>query len=270
VAVLFDWDAAYEALPTVDLDRSLIDDEIRKMSSGVRSIMEVEHNFGPDTEKDDGSHRPGKVTVAQKGNSTVRDALSNPQAGSLYLLDDGSGDLELHLYYGDAWNKISSLNHADLDGLSDNDHPQYVLATAGDTIEANLDMGNFQLEFTGGSSDFFLLYGHREDSHPIVSNIAAIKDNHIPADAMKATFSSVAGSVADGAYVDMCTAVDGRPTQYENPRSFWFFPQVYITTSGSFSSSLRFVPGRNNQLIGIENHTGSSHNYRARTVKLIL
>jgi hypothetical protein len=182
----FVWDAAYEDYPVQGTNRSLIDDEERRLARGVRERMEVEHNWGPYTEKDDGSHRGGVTTVAQKGADPT--GISNPKDGALYLKVVGS-DLQLYVRYEGAWHQVSSLGHSGLLNLDKLVHPQY-LQKIGGQMEGNLDMGGFGIRNTSGwymqTKDGFVYGQHAKVNgyHYQFGNLDTVSLLTIPADAV--------------------------------------------------------------------------------------
>lgn len=154
------------------------------MSRGIREFMEAEHNFGPYSDKDDGSHRPGRTTVLLEGDTATRDALS-PQEGALYLLDDGEF-LQLQGYFSGAWTDIATLDHGELSDLVvGNPHPQYILNVEGELsgdADSLLDMNGNQVHVEVYSESFagMTLYRHRSQEHPSLGSHSVIKDGAVP------------------------------------------------------------------------------------------
>lgn len=186
MAMSFTWNSAYESYPSNKLNRNSIDNEIRKWSRGIREFMEIEHNFGPYTDKDDGSHIPGKTTVLLEGDETTRDALTDVQEGGLYLLDDGSS-LQLQVYLSGAWVDVGSLSHGDMEGLDlANDHPQYAYNAEGEQLDltgSDLDMNENSLiaPVVAETYSGVVLYKHRSLAHSTLGSKAAVSGNFVNA-----------------------------------------------------------------------------------------
>lgn len=226
------WDTAYNSTPGNDLVRSLIDDEVRQTIFGIRERMSVEHRWGPltgvSTDPADlsyqlnalpqGYHIPGGTTICGLGNTAARDAIVTPQIGALYVVQDGS-NFEINLYKSTGWTIISTLNHSELTGRTDNDHPQYVLKSGG-TMTGNLDMGGnvISTQGTGDTYGQFTLYRHRETSHGNIENIAAITDKAVTLAKLSIQQSSTSISLTSTEYY------------FELP-NYCFFPQIYALDS---------------------------------------
>lgn len=185
----FLWDSTYESQPPPGLNRNQIDNQLRLMHRAIRERMEVAHNFGQYTTKDDGSHRGGFVKVLLKGDSAARDALANVQTGSLYLLETG-GKLQLQIYDGASWNNIGVTDHGDLSGLAGLDHPQYI-EVAGDTMTGPISGDGIGAEVYMPLSNqavqaSLLTYYHAVGGHSSLGNIDAIED----ASALAAVFAN--------------------------------------------------------------------------------
>lgn len=214
------WDSLFNASPGSSLPKSLIDDQLRRTRVAIRERMEVEHQFGYNTDYDTGEHIPGGTTVMGKGDAAAMAAVSNPYTGALYLQDDGS---DYQVYYYDAgWNQISSLDHLNLTGVDDNDHPTLLLKDGGVLI-ADLDMGGYVINTSEATADTFggfLLYRHKENAHAAIGNVSAIADDSIGVDELNIqqvedTFTVPAGTVY---------------THYTYG-SIAFVPQIYAKTT---------------------------------------
>lgn len=161
----FSWDAAYEALPTDGLSRSSLDDALRYMLVGVRQRMGEEHNFGPFTDEDDGTHIPGKTTVLLTGNAAALAALTDMEEGSLFLQDDGS-NLELFLYTSAAWLSITDDVHGSMANLTDDlCHEDYMLKDTAYILEDTFDMNDQRLS-TLVAAGVPLVADHPYDNDP--------------------------------------------------------------------------------------------------------
>jgi len=251
VAITFVWDAAFNAYPPQTLGKSLIDNNIRLPVRGIRERMEVEHEWGFNTEFDTGRHRAGYVTVMDKGNAAAMAAVSNPQEGALYLLTSGS-DLQVHIRTGGAWVKLSSIDHAALAGLTDDDHPMYIRKNGG-TMGGDLDMGGQLLDTAEGSAQKysgFTLFRHRSSQHASLGATTVIANGILTATEVKISQTEVSGALNDGTWVTVAISYTA------------FFPQVYV--SGSYDRDVWITPGVNAREIGIVNDSGSNRTYRLR------
>jgi len=124
--MVFAWDSDYEATPTSALGRSLIDNTLREVKSGVRERFEVEHEFGPNTDTDTGRHTPGGTTVMPTGTDTPAVALPNAENGAIYLKSVGAA---YEVWVKDSvngWVQYSTTDHNELSGRNDHDHPKYI------------------------------------------------------------------------------------------------------------------------------------------------
>jgi hypothetical protein len=243
------WDNAYNASPGSSLSKALIDDEIRRVKSAIRERMEVEHDWSGDG---GGEHIPGGTTVMDKGDSTAMSAVSNPQLGALFLLEDGS-DLQINYYYDGVWNQLSTLDHLALSGTADNDHSDLLLRDGG-ILSGDLDMGNYKLSTTGTVSTFgdFLIYGHKSGYHPTIGSVSAIKDDSIGQAELKIVQAETTQVIAAGGelHIDKLTG-------------FNFVPQVYAKTA--FNSGIYLFPSSGSSWgWSIKNNTGSPVEVRIR------
>ena len=203
----FSWDAGYEATPTSGLSRNSLDNDLRRIHAGIRERMEREHNFGANTDEDDGTHIPGKTTVVLKDSTVVRNALSDVQTGACYLLDDGT-NMYFEVWTGAAWLRISDNDHDALAGLTDDDHGEmYWLGTSVVTdAAAILDMGGEHLSTAAVPTLATRVVDHIDDIHDITT-IAAIKAQDIIQDKVtSATQQSFTGTVAGSGYVGCALA----------------------------------------------------------------
>lgn len=171
----FDWSPAYEKSTTKGTGRSSIDDIIRQMSRGVAQRMSREHNWSWRTDKDDGTHRPGKTSIALREDGAP--AVSDPEEGAVYVDDDGSGAVQVMIWHNGAWESFSNTEHGNLAGLGEDDHP-YVLHTGDvDLPNVDLDMGGHRLTVTGPVNGALKVYPHVYEAHEVGPD--AIPDNHI-------------------------------------------------------------------------------------------
>jgi len=258
----FNWDSSYESLPTDQLNRALIDNAIRGIKVGTRERMEVEHEWGPYTDEDTGRHRKGHVSVIMRGDATTRDALVNPQPGSLYLLEDGS-DLQLFLYFDPAggtnysWEKISTLDHSSFADKNGGDpHPQYTLKNGG-VMSGQLDMNGNLIKAPLSYSTYWgntSLYGHRANYHPKVGNVNAIASGGI---ITQAKWSSNTTETS---------ASLGGNARYSFPPygTLRFFPQIYVEGATPTNDNIRLMGAQTNYYIAILNATTDTINFRYR------
>lgn len=171
----FDWSPSYEKSTTKGTGRSSIDDIIRQMSRGVAQRMSREHNWSWRSEKDDGTHRPGKTSIALREDGAP--AVSDPEEGAVYVDDDGSGAVQVMIWHEGAWESFSSTEHGNLEGLGEDDHP-YVLHTGNVDLPAvDLNMGGHRLTVTGSVDGALKVNPHVYQAHEFGAD--AIPDNHI-------------------------------------------------------------------------------------------
>jgi len=214
--MIITWDAAYEATPTSSLRIGLIDNVIRDVTFGIRERMEVEHEWGPGSDINDGSHIMGGTSILDTGDATAMAALTGMQQGALFLLNTGT-DLQLMIYLSGTWTALSTVDHDQLTGTTDDDHPQYVLKDGG-VMTGNLDMSGSMViapaatETCGG----LLLRYHATQAHPTLGNLDAVVANTIPATAI-ATTTQIDTHVLN--------APGDRITWEVQPREF--FPAIY-------------------------------------------
>lgn len=171
----FDWSPAYEKSTTKGTGRSSIDDIIRQMSRGVAQRMSREHNWSWRTDKDDGTHRPGKTSIALREDGAP--AVSDPEEGAVYVDDDGSGAVQVMIWHNGAWESFSNTEHGNLAGLGEDDH-SYVLHTGDvDIPNVDLNMGGHRLTVTGSVKGALKMNPHVYEAHEVGPD--AIPDNHI-------------------------------------------------------------------------------------------
>lgn len=235
MALSFDWNSGYESRPTGASLRSIIDNEIRQLRRGIREVMEQEHNWGPYTDKDDGSHRRGYVRVLLKGDST--DDVSNPQEGSLYLLDPGGTSyLELFIYYDGSWHKIHTGDHGELDGLGDDDHSQYAKKSAG-TVVDGIDMdGNKILipSASGETAKGFTMGAHYAAGHMTVRGLVdAMASEIVPVSMINILQQDE--DVTNPTYVYAVSGQYGYYAHISIP-DYSFFPNFYAYNNASHVS----------------------------------
>jgi hypothetical protein len=198
--ITFTWNSAFEAVPTSGLNRNALDNALKKIPQGIRERMELEHNWGPYADADDGKHSPGLVTVCDKGDADARDALSNVKKGSLFLVED-TGVLQLYVCtneVGPVWTKATDMDHATLAGLTDDDHEQYVLA-AGDEMSDPLDMNGNKITTSTAHDQGLVAYQHVSEGHSSIGNVAAIADDNILLSHFKLGTYEYTGTLAAGA-----------------------------------------------------------------------
>jgi hypothetical protein len=263
--MIIQWDSDYEATPANTLVRSLIDDEIRQVIYGIRERMSVEHRWGPRTAPDtdpeslsyqlynltQGYHIPGGTTICDIGDETDRDVVSSPQLGSLFIVQDGS-NYSVNIYTSEGWQSLSTIDHLELTGTSDNDHPQYVLIDGG-AMTGALDMDGFTIntQETGQTFGQFTLYRHRNESHGDIDNIDAIVDKAVTFDKLRIVSQEIT------------TALDPYEeytfTSYPNG----FFPQVYVYSASILSGGNPIVTMGLNRVYNT-GASGSSYTIRIR------
>ena len=168
----FTWNSSFESLPTNALARSSIDDEIRRTKRGVSERMSLEHEWGPTSEKNDGSHRSGETQVALNGTQTERDALLDMRTGALFVRTDGDAP-NLDYYNGTLWEPApSGLSHAGLNDRNIGDpHPQYMRPNG--IYEVPLNANAFDLLVNNKASSNVLLWDHvnkTTNPHGVITN----------------------------------------------------------------------------------------------------
>ncbi len=218
----FLWDSAYESTPTQGLNRNQIDNRLRQLWTATRERMGAEHNFGPYTDLDDGSHIRGGTTVALKDDLTARDALTDMENGALFCMEDGSDVVLCVFVTGTGWVEVSSLDHASLLNLDVNVHTQYLLRSGG-TMTGDLDMGGQHLLMPDvqESQMDLLQYRHANLYHPSPSNLDAIKANVILIGKMRRTQKSSSGQT------DAFNGVYRYQLLADNTTDFMFMPNVW-------------------------------------------
>lgn len=148
------------------------------MTSGVREIMEREHNFGSYADEDDGTHILGKTTVLLTGNAAALAAVANMQEGALFLQDDGT-NLELFLYTSAAWVNITDDAHGSMANLTDDlCHTQYMLKDTAYDLGMTFDMNDQRLS-TLAAAGVPLVADHPYDvsPHSVAANTALLGDS---------------------------------------------------------------------------------------------
>ena len=168
----FTWNSSFESLPTNALARSSIDDEIRRTKRGVSERMSLEHEWGPTSEKNDGSHRSGETQVALNGTQTERDALLDMRTGALFVRTDGDAP-NLDYYNGTLWEPTpSGMSHASLNDRNIGDpHPQYMRPNG--IYEVPLNAYAFDLLVNNKASSNVLLWDHvnkTTNPHGVITN----------------------------------------------------------------------------------------------------
>lgn len=146
----FEWTDAYLATPTENLNKSQLDDALRKFRRGIREVMGREHDWGPGT-GNTGKHKAGAVELVQFGSISARDAISNPVPGLCFIVQD-AGISELWVYMDDAWHKVGTNDHAALANLTQDAHPRYY-KNANETIEGEIAAAGHDIQFEGTPSE---------------------------------------------------------------------------------------------------------------------
>jgi hypothetical protein len=114
------WDDTFEALPgDLSIAKDTGDDQIRLTKVGISDRLELEHNFKAGTSP---YHKAGKCSVMYVGDTLAISQLDCRVKGSISY----DTDLEaIKVFDGSSWIVISD-EHADLSGLLDDDHTQYL------------------------------------------------------------------------------------------------------------------------------------------------
>jgi hypothetical protein len=134
--------------------------------------MSLEHEWGPTSEKNDGSHRSGETQVALNGTQTERDALLDMRTGALFVRTDGDAP-NLDYYNGTLWEPApSGLSHAGLNDRNIGDpHPQYMRPNG--IYEVPLNANAFDLLVNNKASSNVLLWDHvnkTTNPHGVITN----------------------------------------------------------------------------------------------------
>ena len=185
----YTWNAAWEASPSNSLSRNSLDDHLRRITGGLRERMEREHNWGPFTDSDDGSHIAGKTTVLLTGDAVALAAVADMQEGALFLQDDGT-NLELFLYTGAAWVSITNDVHGNMENLTDDlAHEQYMLKDTAYVLEDTFDMNDQRLS-TLAAVGVPLVADHPYDfdPHAVLAYTALADDSIVLLDALSTTY----------------------------------------------------------------------------------
>lgn len=130
------WDAGFEADPG-DLDEAKYGaSEIRELKLAISEREEEEHNFKTGTQP---FHKGGKCSVVFSGTTAEINALTDMGGDTENVTLAWDEDLKVLKYYnGSAW-AIFDIDHGQLSGKGDDDHPQYLnLTKASQTITQNV------------------------------------------------------------------------------------------------------------------------------------
>lgn len=199
----FTWDTAYEASPSSGLSRGSIDDILRQLNRGLRERFEVEHNVGYTTESDDGTHIPGKTTVALMDDAAALAALSDMQDGAVYVQDDGA-NIKVYVYIdGTGWVDFTNDDHGQLENLAlDSAHDQYWVADDDlDASDSTLNMGGNYLEVSGTVTGGLKVSEHVVNGHTLIS-ATALKDGTLGRQHLSVNVSTVTDfHVAHGEFI---------------------------------------------------------------------
>lgn len=126
------WDDAFEATPAPTDEIRYGCYQIQDLKKAIRERLELEMNFKSGTRP---LLKAGKASVLFYGTTAEINALTDVSPGAL------AWDTTLHMfkrYSGTAWITLT-LDHADLSGLSADDHPQYLkLDKANQTLTQDL------------------------------------------------------------------------------------------------------------------------------------
>lgn len=188
----FTWNSDFESLPTASLARSSIDDEIRRIKRGVSECMSREHEWGPLSEKNDGSHKGGSVQIALNGAQAERDALLNVSTGALFVRTDTS-PIGIDYYNGATWEQApSNLSHDNLtDRHTGNPHPQYMFPNG--IYEVPLNANAFDLLVENGAGSNILLWDHvnkTTNPHGIITNPSVLAQGIVTYDMLSVSIIS--------------------------------------------------------------------------------
>lgn len=247
--MIISWDSSYENIPTSGLQRNYIDDVLREIKFAIRERMEIEHEWGPFSTKDDGSHRLGLTSVADAGSS----APSGAHPGALYLRNDG-GDLRLFMYFDPAggtdysWNMITTKDHAQLTNRSLVSAHSVYLPLSNGTVTGDIDMGGYHFRTGAPASTWHstqdfggaVLYRHKNRAHPTFGGAAipALTAAHIRTSSGRSSIYSLPNNTA----VQICSG--------------WYnlFPEVHVEHAQD--DHISFLAGLYG--ISLKNNSGSA------------
>lgn len=250
--ITFTWNSSFESRPGIGLNRNALDNELRLIAQGVRERMEREHNWGPYTDKDDGTHIPGKTTVLGIGSYANRTSYSNPQEGALYVAEDEgeSGNMQIYIYYNSDWHKISELDHGSLTNLTDvGAHTMYLLKTGG-TVDGKIAMGGNDLilsSYSGGIGSGFVVGQHMGLCHTMISDVC-IPDGEITLGKLKISNASYSGTINNNSQDDISLS-----------SYYVFLPNLYASTR---ADHLTMYPLSDGTIRLNNRHTLLSSSYR--------
>ena len=213
------WDSTYEALPANTLRVGLLDNVIRDIAFAIRERMMAEHEWGPASDLNDGSHILGGTSVLATGDAAAMAAITGMQQGALFLQNTGT-DLNLMIYRSGNWEPLSTLDHDLLTGRTDDDHPKYVLKDGG-VMTGSLDMSDFYIvapTTVDGVYSGLVAARHMALNHPSLGSLDAIAANTIPATALKTVQQT-----------DTYTMNTGDIVEWES-HPYEFFPAIYQLT----------------------------------------
>jgi hypothetical protein len=260
----FSWDTGYLASPGSTVSRTQIDNEIRDFKYSIREREELEHLWGGDV--DSGRHIPGGTTVGSAGAGLP--VVTTQQTGSMFFKIVGT-DYVPHVLISGAWVQLSTADHATLQGLTDNDHPDLLLKTGG-ILTGNLNMNGHKAVYTGvlpttGIVGSLLLMQHESQPHTNHTN-ADIATNAIALAKLNLESNvdfDVSGTIPDKTIVSFPAT---------RTCKFLFYPQVYITSGAHAGRNITIccaVGSTAANAFGLCNNSGTARTYRVRVRGLL-
>lgn len=193
--------------------------------------MEKEHEWGPNSIIDNGSHIAGGTGVLARGSAVP---VASLKSGELYVVDTIGGDTQIWLYgdigSGLQWNLITTIDHSQLLNRAVGDpHPIY-LDRAGDDSSPNpLQMGGHILRMSAGAGTpnrtfgNLLLFDHAKKPHLHVGNLNAIVNAIVLSGKLKTATFTGTGTVNASSFAGV---------NIIGTISIPFFPEVTVKTTG--------------------------------------
>lgn len=258
--MVFTWDSSFEAAPSNNISRSLLDNYIRDTKRAIRERMEVEHEWGPSSSIDSGQHKPGATSMLARGDAAALAALSNPDYNSLFLLEDGS-DLRIQIFSDitDDWEDLSTLDHDLLINRNrSNCHPGLYSKNATHGMSGELDMnGNFLIAPV--NAEYWkkcvlgkhIALGHGVTPNDLADELLTVAKLSL---SQTSTVYSIPTNTLQNLLLTSSTAVLN------------FFPQIYIQEAPTLN--IRLCSGNSAGDLAILNTSGSTVTARQRVERL--
>lgn len=219
----FEWTDAYLGSPNQNLNKSQLDDELRKFRRGIREVMGRQHDWGPGT-GNTGKHKAGAIELVQFGDIATRDAIASPVPGLCFIVQD-AGISELWVYMDSSWNKVGTNDHAALSNLSEDAHPQYY-KNANETIEGEGEIAaaGYDIQFESEPAEIenglvtsaHLLHTHSPIGSADALSLANVGNAKLSKDFIDISHSSVSGDPVNPDPADFVDFSQGYPCSVPN------------------------------------------------------